>query len=98
MNTKHATYRFCLALLLCPPAMAELPGKCATPEPVGNCAVEMDSSLSVEQLTAQIDSAPPAAGSNASHGGDSVDPVYREWVDWDGQNSATQATDDRPFK
>jgi len=52
----------------------------------------------VEQLTAQIDSAPPAAGSNASLGGNSVDPVYREWVDWDGQNSATQATDDRPFK
>lgn len=98
MNTKHVVYRFCLALMLCPPAMAGTLGKCATPEAVGNCAVEMDSSLSVEQLTAQIDSAPPAAGSNASLGGNSVDPVYREWVDWDGQNSATQATDDRPFK
>ena len=98
MNKKIVSLGFNLAMILSTPAVAGPLGKCATPEAVGNCAVEMDSSLSVEQLTAQIDSAPPAAGSNASVGGDSVDPVYREWVDWDGQNGATQATDDRPFK
>lgn len=98
MNKKIVSLGFNLAMILSTPAVAGTVGKCATPEVVGNCAVEIGSSLSVEQLTTQIESAPPAAGSNANHDGDSVDPVYREWVDWDGQNSATQATDDRQFR
>jgi hypothetical protein len=98
MNKTIVSLGFNLAMILSTPAMAGPLGKCVTPQAVGNCAVNLDSSLSVEQLTAQIDSAPPAAGSKANLGDDSVDPVYREWVDWDGHGSAAQATDDRPFK